>query len=180
VRGVPRPSPDLVSERLAFYRPTANDFEESAALWGDSETVRYIGGTISSREESWARLLRNIGHWHVTGFGFWVVRDLDSGCFAGEVGAKLFRRSLDAAWEDMPEIGWVLARWAHGRGLATEATRAALKWGEERFGWDKTLCLIDPANAASHGVATKCGFLEIARREYKNDEVIVYRRRCRE
>jgi len=168
--------PAPITQRLIFQPHTAADFDESAALWSDPLTVEYIGGTVSTREESWTRLLRNIGHWHVTGYGFWVVRERATGRFVGEVGAKMFRRSLDAAWEDMPEIGWVLAGWARGKGFATEATRAAIAWGDQHFGWNETLCIIEPGNVASHSVAAKCGFVEIGRRVYRTNDVIVFRR----
>jgi RimJ/RimL family protein N-acetyltransferase len=164
------------SPRLIFHRHTPADYAESAALWADPATTLHIGGKPSTPEESWARLLRNIGHWHATGFGFWVVRHRETGAFAGEVGMKLFRRDLDPAWENLPEIGWALCPWAQGQGLATEATQAALAWGAQHFAWPQMLCMIDPANQPSLRVAAKCGFIEHTRRTYHNNETIILAR----
>jgi len=145
-------------------------------MWANPETTRFIGGTPSSPEESWARLLRNVGHWQLTGYGFWVVRDKRSGRFVGEVGLKQFRRGLDPAFEQLPEIGWVLAPGNGGRGLATEAASAALAWGDAQFGWPLSLCIIDPGNAASVRVAEKCGYREQSRTAYRDKPVIIFGR----
>lgn len=50
--------PVLQSDRLILRPHRAEDFEDVAALWADPDVVRYIGGTPSSRSESWGRLLR--------------------------------------------------------------------------------------------------------------------------
>ncbi len=167
---------ELQTERLIFHRHTPADFTESAALWADPRVTQYIGGKPSTGEESWARLLRNIGHWHATGFGFWVIRDRETGRFAGEVGLKLFRRGLEDAWEDLPEAGWALAPWAHGKGLATESVNAALAWGDAHFAWPVILCMIDPANQPSRRVAEKSAFKEHARCSYHGSETVIFQR----
>src|SRR5216683_2380038 len=71
---------------------------------------------------------------------------------------------------------WVLARWAHGRGLATEAVRAAVAWGDVHFGTGRTVCLISPDNVASIRVANKCGYQEFARTSYKGQPTIMFER----
>jgi RimJ/RimL family protein N-acetyltransferase len=168
---------DPASPRLSFHRMSAADYDDCAALWADPATTRYIGGTPSAPQESWNRVLRCIGHWTATGYGTWVVRDRATGRFAGDVGFKQFRRDLDPATQTLPEIGWVLASWAHGHGLATEAARAALAWADAGPGWPATLCMIDPDNVASLRVAAKCGFSEQARTTYKDRPVILLARR---
>ena len=51
----------------------------------------HIGGKPFTREESWARLLRYGGLWSLLGYGYWAVRDKESGRFAGELGFAGFR-----------------------------------------------------------------------------------------
>jgi RimJ/RimL family protein N-acetyltransferase len=60
------------------------------------------------------------------GFGFWVVREKSTGRFVGEVGLANFRRDIEPSLGESKEAGWVLSPWAHGKGFATEAVRAAL------------------------------------------------------
>jgi RimJ/RimL family protein N-acetyltransferase len=164
------------SARLHFHRMTTDDYDDCAAMWADPDTTRHIGGAPSTPEESWGRVLRCVGHWAALGYGTWVIRDRQTGRFAGDIGFKQFRRDLDPVLQTLPEIGWVLAPWARGQGLATEAATAALGWADAVPGWPMTLCIIDPENLASLRVAAKCGFAEQARTEYKAKPVIVFAR----
>jgi RimJ/RimL family protein N-acetyltransferase len=166
--------PALETERLTLRGPRREDFDDSAAMWGDPEVTRYVGVKPSTREEAWARVLRNVGHWSVLGFGFWVVRERGTGRFVGEVGVGEFRREITPSFDGTPEAGWVLATWAKGKGFATEAQRAALAWADERF--PRTVCMIDVGNAASVRVAAKCGYREWQKTTYRGTPVILYER----
>ena len=144
-------------------------------MWRDPEVVRFIGGRPFTLEESWSRLLRYVGHWTALGFGYWTLRERESGRFAGEVGFAEYRREIDPPFDGAPEIGWALAPWAHGRGLATEAVRAALAWGDRAFGpAAQTVCIISPENAASIRVAEKCGYARERVAAYRGLETLVY------
>lgn len=92
------------------------DFDESAAMWADPVVTRVIGGKPNTREEAWARMLRQAGQWALFGFGFWTVREAASGRFVGEVWFMDAGRDLDPPFGDPPEAGWVLMPWAHGLG----------------------------------------------------------------
>jgi RimJ/RimL family protein N-acetyltransferase len=71
----------------------------------------------------------------------------------------------------------VLRPSAHGQGIASEAVRALLAWGEVNIPVAQSfMCIIDPGNAPSIRVAEKMGFREIARTTYKNSPTIVFRR----
>jgi RimJ/RimL family protein N-acetyltransferase len=166
----------LTTERLILRPPTRDDFEDCAALWGDADVVRFVGGKPSTREEVWSRLLRYVGHWALQGYGFWTVRERDTGRFVGEVGLADFKRNLKPSFDGAQEMGWVLAKRVHGIGYATEAVRAALAWNAERFPGARIVCMIDPGNAASLRVAAKNGFKEFARTIYKDSEVILLER----
>lgn len=164
------------SDRLTLKPPTLADFEESAAIYGDAGVVRYLGGRPFTREECWARHLRHVGHWQLMGFGFWVVRERDCGRFVGEVGFGELRRTIEPSFEGSPEIGWVLAPDAQGKGYATEAARAALEWFDRHLGTRRTVCMIETGNAASFRVAAKCGYTTFARSTYKSSEVVLLER----
>ena len=172
----PAVPPALDTTRLTLRAHTAADFPDCAALWGDAAVVRHIGGRPLSEEDVWARVLRYAGLWALLGFGYWVVRDRATHRFVGEVGLADFRRELAAALGDAPEVGWVLAPWAHGRGLATEAVRAALAWSDAALRAPRTVCLVSPDNAPSLRVAEKCGYHEAARTTYKGTPTIVLER----
>ena len=168
--------PALETERLTLRGHTLADFDECAALWGDPEVTRHIGGRPSTAEEVWTRVLRYAGMWALLGYGYWVVRERESGRFVGEVGLADFRREVTPPLDGAPEAGWVLAPWAHGRGFATEAVHAALSWGDAHLAAQRTVCMISPDNAASLRVAEKCGFREFARTRYKGEETLLFER----
>src|SRR5262249_54335721 len=150
--------------------------DDCARMWGDPVVTRHIGGTPSSAEETWARLLRYAGHWALLGFGYWLLEERASGRFVGEAGVGDFKRSTNPALDGAPEIGWALVPSAHGKGLASEAVRAALAWGDQRFVGGRTVCMIDPDNAASIRVAEKNGYREFARTTYKGAPAILFQR----
>ncbi|HEY3776759.1 MAG TPA: GNAT family N-acetyltransferase [Rhizomicrobium sp.] len=166
----------IASARLVLRLPTLADFDESAAMYSDAGVVRHIGGRPFTREESWARLMRHVGHWHLMGYGFWVVRERIGGRFVGEVGFAEFRRDIEPRLEGTPEIGWVLSPDAHGRGYATEAASAGLGWFDRHAGKRRTVCMIEPENAASLRVAAKCGYSAFARTTYRNSSVMLLER----
>jgi RimJ/RimL family protein N-acetyltransferase len=168
--------PALDTERLTLRGHCPEDFSECLAMWADPQVTRYIGGRPQSREEVWTKLLRYVGHWAVQGFGFWVVRERDSGRLVGEVGVGDFKRDLEPPLAD-PEVGWVLARWAHGQGFATEAVRAVLEFSAAALGPRRLVCLIDPENLASIRVASKCGFVACGQTDYKGKLTGIFERR---
>jgi RimJ/RimL family protein N-acetyltransferase len=172
--GRPSSVPTFDTERLTLRGHTVDDFADSARMWAEPEVVRHIGGRPFAREESWSRLLRYIGHWTALGFGYWVVIEKASGRFAGEIGFSDFKRELVPPLDGAPEIGWVLAPWAHGKGFATEAVRGAIAWEASHLGSVRTVCLIDVENVRSIRVAEKCGYKEYARSAYKGSPVILF------
>ena len=151
--------PVLNTERLVLRRHQLEDFEAVSAMWASPEVVRHIGGRPFTKQESWFRLLRYVGHWELLGYGSWAVVERETGRYAGEVGFADFMRELQPPLPaGTPEMGWALVPSAQGRGYATEALSAALAWGDSHFEAARSACIIDHANLASARVAEKCGF----------------------
>jgi RimJ/RimL family protein N-acetyltransferase len=161
---------DLLTERTRMRRHTIGDLDDSAALWADPEIVRHISGKPSTRSESWSRLLRYIGHWEALSFGYWVVEDRATGRFLGEVGLADYKRDMTPSLGPSPEIGWVMATHAQGRGLATEAVAAALDWSDRWLQAARTVCIIAPDHHASIRVAKRNGFIEGGHGRFGSEE----------
>jgi RimJ/RimL family protein N-acetyltransferase len=172
-----REAPRLETARLVLRAHRAADLEALACMWADPVVVRHISGQPSTRAESWARLLRYAGHWALLGFGYWAIEERASGRFVGEVGLADFKRQMEPSPGNDPEIGWVLAPHAHGRGLATEAVARVVAWADEELGV-RTWCMIHPDNTASLRVAGKCGYVEWQRNEYLGSPNVLFRREC--
>lgn len=154
-------APVIETERLILRAHHVDDFEHIAAQWADPAVVKYIGGTPSTREASWSRLLRYPGHWQMLGFGYWIVfekADGAEGAFVGEIGLADYQRDITPPLNGMAEMGWVVSPAFHGKGYASEAAQAVIRWAEKNL--DRQLCcIIAPEHQASIRLAEKCGFV---------------------
>jgi RimJ/RimL family protein N-acetyltransferase len=171
--------PAIETARLRLRGHRIAVFGDCAAMWADPGVVRHIGGRPFAAEETWAKILRYAGLWSLLGFGYWAIEEKASGRYVGDVGFADFKREVNPSFDGAPEIGWALVPWVHGQGFATEAIGAATGWGDGHFGAERTLCMIDPDNAASIRVAEKCGYREYARATYKGQPTILFRRQGR-
>ena len=163
--------PRLEPPRLILRAHTLDDFPAMAAMWADPEVTRFILGPPATPETTWARLMRYAGHWQMLGFGYWAVECRETGAFFGDVGLADWRRAFDPpedaapaatlpadAEPAAPEAGWVLARAAHGRGLAAEAMAAVLGWADGALDAHRITAIFAPEHVRSLAVARKLGF----------------------
>jgi len=142
--------PVIETERLILRGWREEDHKPLAAMFADSEVMRFIGG-VQSFNDSWRSMAAIIGHWHLRGFGFWVVERKEDGAFIGRIGLW-----CPEGWPGM-EVGWALARPYWGQGYATEAARASFDYGFRQFAVPKLVSLIHADNRASQRVAERLG-----------------------
>ncbi len=166
--------PVLVTDRLVLRAHESGDLERSAAMWADPVVVRHIGNKPFSRQEVWSRLLRYVGHWAVLGYGYWAVTSRDDGRLLGELGFADFKRSIEPSTEGVPELGFALMKEAHGNGFATEALRAVVAWGDERFA--RTVAIVNPENVVSQRVLDKLVYRETHHTTYGGEAVRMFAR----
>jgi RimJ/RimL family protein N-acetyltransferase len=169
--------PVLETERLILRGHRLDDFDASVAIWNDPVVCRYFHGTPMTREDIWGRLLRTFGMWAAFGYGSWAVEEKETGDYIGRVGVAEVKRDLDPALEGMPEAGWTLASRVHGKGYATEATRAALAWIDARLGNPRMFCIIAVENTASIRVAEKAGFRLWRKTNYMGERTNIFVRK---
>ena len=165
----------IVTERLILSPTAVSDFDDCHAARTDPEVMHFIGGPASS-EDTWLKLLRNIGHWSAYGHGLFTVRERHGGRFVGDVGLATFHRDLGADFDPFPEAAWVLARSAHGKGYATEAVQAAHEWFFSRREAVRTVCIIAPDNLPSIRVAERLGYRPFGQTLYKDKAVTKFER----
>jgi len=168
--------PVLETERLRLRSCQIDDLPEFAGMWTDPSFYRFLGGQPLSEEEAWRKMMGQHGHWHLMGYGFWSVEEKSTGRFIGHVGFADYNRDLTPSIKGKLEMGWVLAPRVHGLGYATEAVRAALDWAEQHFPQQQIVCIIDPKNEASLGVARKFDFQELALTTYKEHPILILSR----
>jgi RimJ/RimL family protein N-acetyltransferase len=153
-----RPSPGSTSglrtERLLLRPWRAADHAPFAELNADPAVMEYFPSTLT-RPESDALAERIALDIQWRGYGLWAVELPDETPFIGFVG-------LSATEADMPfaqtiEVGWRLARAYWGRGLASEAARAALAYGFDELELDEIVALTAVGNVRSRRVMERLG-----------------------
>jgi RimJ/RimL family protein N-acetyltransferase len=154
------------TERLQFRPLEMTDVDELVALHEDPLAVRFLG----SHDRAWMeRLIRMVDEeWAERGHGRIAIVERESGRFLGRTGLKYWQQF------DETEVSWLLHADARGKGYATEAGAAALRWGFERFEPPYLTAMIQPDNAASLRVAERLGMSPIRTDRLLGDEVIVH------
>jgi [ribosomal protein S5]-alanine N-acetyltransferase len=141
------------TERLVLRRLTEDDIDDYYRLFTDPEVTRYLPtrGEPIPRESFDGAVERGALHWGTHGYGIWVVCEPDTGTLIGQCGLRFL--------EDIgeTEVLYAFARRTWGLGYATEASRAALKWGFGRGLLDHVVAFAVPENAASTRVMEKLG-----------------------
>ena len=170
------PAPELVTQRLVLRPHLLEDFDPMSEMYATPQVFRYIGGVALARDEVWSRLLRSVGHWQLLGFGYWVITSKADGGYLGEAGFSDFRRDIKPPLYRVPEIGWALVAGAHGLGLATEAVRKMIEWGDLNLESNHSVAMIQAENVESARVAQKCGYAEWRRGPYKGQTQVFWKR----
>ena len=144
----------LETERLSFRRLVPGDLDDLFELYSDAEVRRYFPeGTLSydeTREElEW---FLN-GHPEQPELGLWATIHRSSGSFIGRCGL------LPWTIEGRPEveIAYMIAKRFWRQGLGGEAARGILAYARAELGLSRLVCMIDPGNPASIGVARSIG-----------------------
>ena len=137
---------------------TLADLDYFQTFFSDAEASRHVGGP-SGVEDTWRRMLAGVGLWPLTGLGMWALERREDGATIGHLGFFDFLRDCQPPIAGEPEMGWILAPAAHGRGYALEACLGMLDWFDQQFGKVPIWAMISPGNDPSMRLAQKLGFV---------------------
>jgi RimJ/RimL family protein N-acetyltransferase len=157
------------TERLLLRRFRPADLDVVAGWNADPVFMRHMGRGPMTREESAAALARHERHWAEHGFGLLGVEDRESGALVGRSGVAYHR-----VWPEDPEVGWSFDPAWWGRGLATEAGAACVRWAFGGLGFDRVVSITTRENVASRRVMAKLGFEVLAERESPWGRLLVH------
>jgi len=163
-------APLLVTERLELSLPSKHDLWAMHAIASHPETARYLGGS-TGKAEHFMRFSRSAGSWLLYGYGSFMVRERGNSELIGSCGIFHTFRELGDDFDDNPEAGWILRHDSGGRGLGSEAMKAALAWFEHEHGPRRIVCLIAEGNDASLSLAKKLGFTPMRRATLPDGEI---------
>jgi len=142
----------LDTPRLHLRPWTAADLDDLHRLWTDARVRRFLwDDEVISRARARATLAAGVASFRTHGFGGWLSIERARAAVVGFCG---LRRVDDGSGV---EILYGLAPAAWGRGLATEAATAVLRFGFERCGLPHIVGRTDASNAASVRVLERLG-----------------------
>ncbi|RED13811.1 GNAT family N-acetyltransferase [Pontivivens insulae] len=148
----------IETQRLILDRHGSDDLEHIHATWCDPLVVENISLKPCTLSEARARLLRYAGQWALDGWGFFAVRDRNSGTYLGEVGFLNGYRDIEPRMDNGAEMGWVMAPAGRGNGIAYEAVSAALGWADHNIPREMFSAMILADNEPSQKLARSVGF----------------------
>ena len=144
----------LETERLALRHLLPGDLDDLYALYRDPEIRRFFPEGTLTYEETREELEWFLdGHPSHPELGLWATIHKEDNAFIGRCGL------LPWTIEQRPEVevAYLLNRQYWGQGLGTEAAQAVARYGFERLGLSRLICVIDPDNQASMNVARNIG-----------------------
>jgi RimJ/RimL family protein N-acetyltransferase len=145
---------DLRTGRLVLTPVAWGDLADLQALKGDPRVHAIMLGGVRTAQQAADDLAEDIMFWGRYGVGMWAVRLADSGIFIGTVG--LHQRSDGRGIA----LRFVLTAAAQGRGYASEAAGAALRFAHERAGLAVVVAVARESNIASRQVLGAIGMRE--------------------
>ena len=157
--------PRLTTARLLLREWRDEDRPPFAELNADLRVAEFLGQPLD-RGASDALVDRIIAHWASDGHGLWAVERLEDGQFLGFTG--LAAPSFETAFTPCVEVGWRFAATAWGHGYATEAARAALRFGFEDLDLDEIVSFTTAANARSRAVMERLGMTRDPTDDFEN------------
>ena len=150
--------PTLETERLRLIPPNRGCYEVYERFYTDADASKMYGGPISV-EQVWARLKADVGSWNSLGFGVWVIQQKSDDSLIGTCGfwqGKGWPKEL--TWWVVPEV--------RGKGIATEASNAAIFHAYSEFKWDLVKTYMNDDNIAARSLVEKLGGKKIDRRTF--------------
>ena len=147
--------PTLETENLILRPFKDDDVDDYFSVLDSPEVRRWLHIPESlDRSDAWQQMAWFVGQWELRGTGHWALEEKKSGQFVGRAG---LHRPERHDWPGV-EVGWLLHPDYWGRGYATEAGVAAVRYGFEDLQVDKLFSCILPENHRSQAVAKRLGF----------------------
>lgn len=146
------PETQFETERMRCRRWMAEDLAPLMEVYGDAETMRWVGdGQPLSREQGEKWLKVTADNYRLRGYGMFALESHQIGKVIGFCGLVHPGGQVEA------EIKYAFMRSHWGQGLATEAVAMLLLHGARGHGLTRIIATVAPDNLASQRVLTKAG-----------------------
>lgn len=156
--------PEIETLRLRLRPITPDDLPALARLWSSPDVMRYLPtGEARSVEETQVELNYMVKHWQEHGFGTWAITFKGASDFIGYCGIQYLHEEPGGVSAEALQNGTdveVIAGLAQPywkQGIATEATRAVLRYGFETVRLSRVVAAIHPENDVSRHILLHMG-----------------------
>jgi RimJ/RimL family protein N-acetyltransferase len=162
--------PEIETERLGLRQATTNDLEDWAArIFADPDVIRFMPKRDMTPYARAERALNNYNRlWEQHKIGGWVVKDKINNQLIGSCEIEY----LDET--DEYELGYCYAKTYWGKGIASEAARAVVRYGFETAGLERIIAVVVPENKASWRALEHIGFAYEKMANYYDLDVVFY------
>lgn len=144
------------------------DLPDLIALKADPRVFAVMLGGVRTAVQAEAELAEDIVFWGRHGVGMWTVREIASGEFHGLVGILLRADGRGMA------LRFALEPDAQGRGFASEAAAAAVRFGHDRARLPRIVAVAREDNFASRAVLGAIGMRPCDRFSRDGVAMLVY------
>src|SRR5580658_8955630 len=140
--------------RLLMRPVSWQDLDDLRALKSNPEVFAVMLGGVRTHAQVADELAEDVMFWGAHGVGMWAVREAGTERFLGYVG--LHERPDGRGFA----LRFALTVASQGRGYASEAAAAALRFAHERAGLDRVVAVARESNFASRMVLGGIGMVE--------------------
>ncbi len=158
---------EIETPRLRLRQFTPNDLDDLCRLYSNPDVMRYVGKGVRTKNET-QTALSSILKYYEPNLGMWAVIYKDDGKLIGRCGLWFLDNTAEV------ELGYLLDKSYWGKGLATEASHASLKYGFEVVKLEKIVAIARPENIASRRVMEKVGMKYEKDAYFYNTNVVYY------
>lgn len=157
------------TDRLILREMTVDDASDVFAFNSNADVMRFTGEPPFESLDQARERITNYPDFETVGYGRWGCELKGDGRLIGFCGLKYLDDldEVDLGYRFLPEF-W-------GRGLATEACRASVRFGFEVLELERIIALIIPENVASIRVVEKVGMRPDGTLTYHGDHALKFR-----
>lgn len=146
--------PEIETARLVLRKLTLADVEDVFAYASDPDVAEMTTWSPHESLDDSLAFLTGVQRWYDDGDGGpWGIVVKETGQVVGTVGLSVI------SWHARAEIGYAIGKAWWGRGITTEAARAALQFGFETLNLNRIEARCLPENIASERVMQKLGMI---------------------
>ncbi len=160
------------TERLIIREFQVFDIEALAQILAKPEVMQFSATGVLSTKQTAVKIQSFLDSYQKNGYGKWAVIHRQSKRLIGYCGIAV--EEIEGKLEN--ELGYRLDSDFWGRGLATEAANACLKYAFDKLNLDRVLGIVETENQASIRVLEKIGMEFMKKSTWRGKVVYIYRR----